>query len=461
MKGDSGAMGSRRLLSLHTDRPRSQPPAPAPFHHRKGRESVAIIGAGVSGLGAAWTLRHRHDVRVFERATYVGGHTHTVTVPRDGGSVRVDTGFIVYNETTYPLLTALFDELGVETRPTNMSFSVECRRCGWLYSGLGPTGVFVRPSSAARPRFLRFLLDIHRFNRTHRDAPGGGSPSGREDAGDGTLASFLARAEARGEYGSDFGRHYLLPLASALWSTGIPEVGAFPIDTLLAFFRGHRLLQIRDRLPWRTVSGGSRRYVDAMLEVLGDRVHRAAGVRALRREADGVRLVFDDGGSQSFDRVVVACHADQALALLEDPTDDERDLLSTWSYNDSETVLHSDDSVLAPRAAARASWNYHLDDCADPGPGPTMTYNLGRLQNLGERPGMYVTLNPRRTLDPVHLTRRYRHPVFTPDTVASQAPISALGDDTRTHFAGAYLGYGFHEDGLRAGVTAGRRVLAG
>jgi len=442
-----------RALSARTVRV-SNPRRPPSLPLRDTRQSIAVVGGGVSGLGAAWALRRHHDVHLFEQEPYVGGHTHTVDVSLDGRRVSVDTGFIVFNETTYPLLTALFDELRVETRPTNMSFSVECRRCGWLYSGLGPGGVFVRPSSALRPRFLRFLVDIHRFNRSHRNGAAGARPSNGGSPGE-TLTSLLGS----GTYGEDFGRHYLLPLASALWSTGIPDIGAFPVHTLVSFLRGHRLLQLRDRLGWRTVSGGSRRYVDAMVGALGDRVHRATGVRRIRREAAGVRLVFHDGASQSFDRVVVACHADQALALLEDPTDRERELLSLWTYNDSETILHSDDTVLAPQPAARASWNYHLDDCTDPGRGPTMTYNLGRLQGLGDRPGVYVTLNPRGPLGRVHLTRRYRHPVFTAEAVASQDAISALGDDTRTHFAGAYLGYGFHEDGLRAGIAAARRVL--
>ncbi|MDX1578778.1 MAG: FAD-dependent oxidoreductase, partial [Gemmatimonadota bacterium] len=253
-------------------------------------ESVAIIGAGIAGLGAAWTLDGSHDVHLFERDDRLGGHTHTVPVESVAGErLNVDTGFIVYNETTYPLLTRLLDRLGIETQPTNMSFSLECARCGVVYSGLGPWGVFADPRNVLRPAFLRFLWRVGRFNRRGL----GASPGGRDDGG--TLAGYLERAGLDGAVA----RHYALPLASALWSTGIPDVRDLPFRTFDAFFRSHRLYRIRGRLEWRTVKGGSRAYVDGMREAMSATVRTGAAAASVRREGRQVRLSLDDGSSEA------------------------------------------------------------------------------------------------------------------------------------------------------------------
>lgn len=406
-------------------------------------QSIAIVGSGISGLGAAWGLQEENDVTVFEADDRIGGHSHTVDVVGQEGVTSVDTGFIVYNETTYPLLTAWFDELGVESRPTNMSFALACDRCGITYSGLGATGMAADPRNVVRPGFLAFLADI---GRVHRQAP--------RDPGSGTLENLLDRLGV----GATVGRHYVYPLASALWSTGIPDVRRFPARTFIDFFESHRLFRVFGRLQWRTVAGGSRRYVDAALERLPAEVRTGARVEKIERSGTDAVLHLLDGSTARFDRVVVAVHADRALELLADPTAAEVEALSPWRYSESDTWLHSDPDHLPNRSRAHASWIYHLSDCRMPAAGPTMTYNLNRLQGLETDQPVLVTLNPAAQPGSMHLRRRYRHPMFTEASVATQDAIRGLGDDTRTYFCGAHLGYGFHEDGLRSGVEVGRRL---
>ena len=406
--------------------------------------NIAVVGGGISGLGAAWHLAPGHDVHLFERAPRLGGHTHTHAVRTPDGPVSVDTGFIVYNETTYPLLTRLFDELGVGSRPTNMSFSCRCDACDVVYSGLGVSGVFARRRNALDPRFLRFLVSVQRFHALGRSVSGARAGQALED--------LVAMAGGNG----DLGRHYVFPLASALWSTGIDEVRRFPASTFLDFFRSHRLFGIRGRLEWRSVAGGSSTYIAAIMRRLEGRAHTGVSVRAIERGPGGPRLHFGDGSSQGFDRVIVATHADEALRLLITPTDREREALGAWTYAESDTWLHSDAGVLADEPAAHASWNYHLADCRHPAARPTMTYNLNRLQGLGTDTPFLVTLNPAREPDAVHARMTYRHPIYTAGSVAAQDELRALnrvgGGDIL--FCGAYLGYGFHEDGLRAGLEA-------
>lgn len=402
---------------------------------------IAVVGTGISGLGAAWLLAPKHDVRVFEREDRIGGHTHTHRVNGPCGSISVDSGFIVYNEETYPLLTTLFGALGIRSQPIDMSFSFECERCRVVYSGLGIGGVFADPANALRPGFLSFLAKIGRFNAVGRNGwlPGSG----------GTLRDFVACA------GSEvLGRHYVYPLASALWSTGIPAVKRFPAATFVDFFRRHRLFQLRNRLRWRSITGGSRTYVEAMLGRLDGCVHTRSPVRAVTRTGGRCRLHFADGASQEFDRVILATHADEALALLREPTDPERELLGTWEYAANDTWVHSDATFLPSRPAARGSWNYHVADCHNPSPVTTMTYNLNRLQHLDPATPWLVTLNPSRPPDRIHDRVTYTHPVYTAESVATQAAISALNGRRGTYFCGAYLGFGFHEDGFRSAVEA-------
>ena len=396
---------------------------------------VAVVGSGVSGLGAAYLLARRHDVHVFERDPRAGGHANTVV--HDG--LALDTGFLVHNERNYPLLGRLLHELGVSTHQSDMSFSVSCSGCGLEYSGRRP---FARARNAADPGFLALVWEIGRWLRTAR------ASLERDDWERASLAEYLDR----NRYSERFRRHFLVPLTSALWSTAPGRALEFPAAYAIRFFENHGMLGF-GRFRWRTVTGGSRRYVDAIADRLGDRLHLGLGARALRRSADGVELRTEDDAVRRFDHVVVATHADQALALLEDPTTDERRVLGGFEYTENEAVLHTDASFLPRAERARASWNYRLGD----GGRPTITYHLNRLQALAAERDYCVTLNEDVAPDHVLARFTYAHPLYTLSTLDAQRRLPSLAGG-RTHYAGAHFGNGFHEDGLASGVAAARAL---
>lgn len=415
-------------------------------------ESVAVIGSGVSGLTAAFVLRRNAEVTLFERDLRFGGHAHTHTVPqRTGKPANIDSGFIVHNERTYPTLLRLFRELGVETQPTEMSMSVECRSCRLTYSGgRGANGVFSQRRRLADPRFLRMLADVPRFHREARallaDADGGGL----------TWGAFLAR----GGYSEYFVRHFAVPLVSCVWSSGDADARNYPARHLFAFLENHGMLSIGGSPSWRTVVGGSANYVGAVIRQLPiTRLH--APVVAVRRHADGVDVTTDDGGTREFDRVVIATHADDASRMLVDATHAERRDLETFRYSRNPTWLHRDASVLPAPQRARSSWNYRIDDCRTESPRVLVSYWMNRLHGLRLADDHIVTLNPERHVDAATVIARmeYRHPVFTADAVAAAPRIAAAGG-ARLAFAGAHLGWGFHEDGARSGVAAAERMGA-
>ncbi len=390
---------------------------------------VAIVGSGISGLGAAYALMPAHDVHVFERDTRPGGHANTVV--HDG--LALDTGFLVHNERNYPLLGRLFRELGVATHDSDMSFSVSCSGCGLEYSGRRP---FAQPANAARPGFVSLLWEIGRWLRTAR--PGDESQS---------LAEYLDEHR----YSQRFRRHFLVPLTSALWSTAPGRALEFPAAYAIRFFDNHGMLGF-GRFRWRTVTGGSRRYVDAIAARLGDRLRLGSGVRSIRRTSDGVEVRAGEE-VERFDRVVLATHADQALALLEDPTPDERRVLGGFAYTTNEAVLHTDARFLPRTRRARASWNYRLGDDGR----PTVTYHLNRLQALEAERDYCVTLNEDVPAEHVLERCTYEHPLYTVETLRAQAELPQLAGG-RTHYAGAYFGNGFHEDGLASGVAVARAL---
>jgi predicted NAD/FAD-binding protein len=390
---------------------------------------IAVVGSGVSGLGAAYLLARTHDVYVFERDSRPGGHANTVA--RDG--LALDTGFLVHNSRNYPLLCRLFEELGVGTHESDMSFSVSCSGCGLEYSGRRP---FAQPLNAARPGFVALVWEIGRWLRTARP----------EDESQ-SLAEYL---DEHG-YTQRFRRHFLVPLTSALWSTAPGRALEFPAAYAIRFFANHGMLGL-GRFRWRTVTGGSRRYVDAIAERLGRRLQVGHGVRSVRRDLDGVDLRVGDR-VERFDQVVLATHADQALALLEDPTPEERRILGAFAYTRNEAVLHTDSSFLPHARAARASWNYRLGDDGR----PTITYHLNRLQALEAERDYCVTLNEKVPEEHVLGRFTYEHPLYTVATLRAQAELPLLVGG-RTHFAGAYFGNGFHEDGLASGVAVARTL---
>lgn len=393
---------------------------------------IAVIGSGVSGLGAAYLLGRAHDVTVFERDSRAGGHTHTIA--HDG--LALDTGFLVHNLRNYPLLTRLFGELGVRTQASEMSFSVSCDGCGLEYSGRRP---LAQPRNALSTRFGSLVWEIGRWLRTARRSL---------DEADYERHSLGAYLDER-RYSQLFRRHFLVPLTAALWSTAPGRALEFPAAYAIRFFDNHRMLGF-GRFRWRAVSGGSQTYVRAISEQLGPRLQLGLGVRSLSRESDGITLTTGDGERHRFDEVVVATHANQALALLEDPSDDERRVLGAFEYTANEAVLHTDQRLLPHTRAARASWNYRLGDDGR----PTVTYYLNRLQRLESDTDYCVTLN--EDVAEEHVIRRigYEHPLFTIESLDAQRELRSLSGLRHTHFAGAHHGNGFHEDGLASGVRA-------
>jgi predicted NAD/FAD-binding protein len=407
---------------------------------------IAVVGTGISGAASAWLLSKDHEVDVFEREARVGGHTNTIPVARDDGTtVPIDTGFVVYNETTYPLLVRLFDELGVATQASDMSWSLRCERCDLEYAG-SARGVFSQPANLASPTHLRMLADIVRFNRLARrlvDDP-------RETSIG--VGEFLRTAG----FGHGFRQHYLLPMAGAIWSSGTGAIEEYPLATLLGFFGNHGLLGVRSHHPWRTVVGGTSSYLGPLTAPYRDRIHRSSPVVAIQRDRDAVRLRLADGVVSTFDAVVLATHADEALGLLLDPTARERALLGAWDYSANDTFLHTDTALLPRRRTTWASWNYLLDDCRTPTERVSLSYHMNRLQSLTEPHDYVGSLNPSTPPAVEHLLQRatYHHPTYTRGSVATQDDLDALNGTARTFYAGAYQRYGFHEDGLWSAVRA-------
>lgn len=399
---------------------------------------IAIVGAGISGLGAAYVLSRAHEVDVFERASYAGGHTNTVH--HDG--LALDTGFLVHNDPNYPLLRRLFRELGVATQDSEMSFSVACEACGLEYSGRSP---FAQRRNLARPRFLALVGEIGRWLRTARRS------LDQHDYESHTLERYLTERR----YSRRFRNHFVVPLTSALWSTAPGRALDFPAAYAIRFFDHHGMLGF-GRFGWRTVTGGSRTYVERIAEGLGERLRLGLGIRAVVRRPDGVQLLTDDGETHRYDKVVIATHADQALSLLADPSEDERRVLGAFGYTRNDAVLHTDETLLPRAPAARAAWNFHQADCGSPNGRPTITYSLNRLQALDEPAEYCVTLNRTEDVDPERVIARidYDHPLYTLESLAAQRELPALSGPRHTLYAGAHHGNGFHEDGLASGVRA-------
>jgi Predicted NAD/FAD-binding protein len=417
------------------------------------RPTAAVVGSGVAGLTAAYLLQRRYDVTLFEADGRLGGHAHTHQLTTsDGGTTNVDSGFIVHNERTYPNLLRLFADLGVATQESDMSMSVRCEGCGLEYAGARKLGgLFPQVSNALRPAYLKMLGEVVRFHRHARRL------LADERAGDVTLGAFLAI----GGYSRYFVEHFMLPVVSAVWSAGESVSMAYPARYLFTFLDHHGLLSIGNSPQWRTVVGGSRSYVERAVKGLSA-VHVSTPVRAVTRAGDGVEIRDDADGIHRADRVVIATHPDQALRLLADPTEAQRSVLGAFQYSQNETWLHHDTSVLPRRPAARASWNYLKAACSSADAPVLVSYDMNRLQRLIEPDDYVVTLNGAGRVDPGSVIARmyYEHPIYTPESVAAQRRLPALDDGT-VAFAGAYHGWGFHEDGCAAGVRAAASLGAG
>ncbi|MEV3930792.1 FAD-dependent oxidoreductase [Streptomyces sp. NPDC049944] len=411
------------------------------------RRRTAVVGSGVAGLTAAHVLGKAHDVTLFEADERVGGHAHTHDLSSsDGRTHRVDSGFIVHNRRTYPHLLRLFDELDVATQESEMSMSVRCEGCGLEYAGArGAAGLFARPGSLLRGPYLRMLTEVPRFHRAARALLA--LPEGAATT---TLGDFAAR----GRFSPYFSAHFLTPMVSAVWSCDPVTALRYPARYLFRFLEHHGMLSIGDSPVWRTVTGGSRAYVDRVAKQVHS-VRTATPVRTVRRHDDGVEIVTGDGTTEEFDAVVVATHPDQALRLLADPTDEERQTLGAFRYSRNPTLLHTDTTLLPRSRGAAASWNYLMPSCAADADRVTVSYDMNRLQRLDAPERFVVTLNgaDRVAPDLVRARMVYEHPVFTPESVAAQARLPALSGPV-TAYAGAYHGWGFHEDGCRSGVEA-------
>jgi predicted NAD/FAD-binding protein len=402
--------------------------------------NIAVIGAGISGMSAAWLLSQRHDVTVYEQENRLGGHSHTVDAP---GGTPVDTGFIVYNDRNYPNLVALFEHLKVPTKASEMSFAVSVDEGALEYGTTTFGQLIAQKRNVIRPRFWSMLNDLMRF---YREAPS------FQETGDqiASLGDYLDR----GRYGRAFQDDHLLPMAAAIWSTPAGQVRDYPAAAMIRFCDNHGLLKVSGRPEWRTVDGGSRQYVSRLTAAYADRVRIGRGVRQVSRSPNGVAVTDASGETARFDHVVFATHADQALAMLSDPSQDETALLGAFQYTRNETILHRDAALMPRRKAVWSSWNY-LARTGDGANAPCVTYWMNRLQSIPEDNPLFVTLNPVKPPRPdtVIRTELYEHPVFDEAAIRAQRRIWQLQGRRNSWFCGAYFGSGFHEDGLQAGLA--------
>jgi uncharacterized protein len=398
---------------------------------------IAIIGAGVSGNTLAWHLNKQHDVTLFEANAHIGGHTHTHHVEAFGRQYQIDTGFIVYNNWTYPNFIHLLNELGVETQSSSMSFSVKDESSGLEYNGTSLNSLFAQRLNLLRPSFIGMIKDILRFNK---EAPA----LLDDDQADMPFGEYLKG----NRYGQHFIKHYVIPMGSAIWSASPEQMFAFPAKFFIRFFHNHGMLSVSDRPEWRVIKGGSHGYVQKLTQPFKDRIKLNTPIESVYRTQDGVIVKPKNKLAESFDWVFFACHSDQALAMLEDATKDEIEVLGAIPYQKNQIVLHTDVNLMPKKKLAWAAWNYHLT--AQPLSLAAVTYNMNILQSLESPEPFLVTLNHTDKIDPSKIikTLHYTHPVFTPQGIAAQARHAEISGVNRTGYAGAYWRNGFHEDGV-------------
>lgn len=412
-------------------------------------KKIAIIGSGVSGLSCAHLLHKQYDITIFEKNNYIGGHTATVDVDVNGKNYAIDTGFIVFNDRTYPYFEKLLKRIGIERKPTEMSFSVHNEETGFEYNGHTFTSLFAQKRNIFRPRFWKLLADIVRFNKLckvlHHD--------NKYTQGQ-TLGNLLD------EHGfNDFFRyHYILPMGAAIWSTSIKEMSGVGVEFFVKFFFNHGLLDITNRPQWYVIPGGSREYIAPLIKGFADNIKLNSDIKSVVRRDLGVTLSFADGHSEEFDKVVFACHSDQALKLLDSPTDDEIKVLGAIPYTENSVILHTDTRLLPKRKAAWASWNYLLNDNVDKA--AVVTYQMNILQGIKSDTQFCVTLNHKQGIDKEKILREftYYHPVFNKASIAAQRQKKLVDGENNSYFCGAYWYNGFHEDGVKSAVDVARQL---
>lgn len=414
------------------------------------RLKIAVIGAGVAGITASYLLQHQHDITLYEKNDYIGGHTHTIII-EDGpdAGTPVDTGFIVLNDRTYPLLTALFSQLGVSIAETDMSFSYYCRESGLQYASSNLNTIFAQRFNLIRPSFWRLLFGIVQLNSKTRQQ----LHQGR--LGNMTLGEYLKQER----FSQVLIKDYLIPMAAAIWSTPDVTMMDFPAESFFRFFDNHGLLNVTDQPQWYFVSGGSHTYVRAFLDVFKGHVLANHRVIKVRRTDSGPVITLHDGSEEQFDCVIIAAHADEAYTMLADPTQEEILLLSPWKYTHNYTVLHTDISLLPPNRRAWASWNYLRERNVEEKSPVTVTYHMNRLQNLKTVRNYCVTLNPVKPIPREHIVREmeYTHPMYTFDALETQRNLPNFNGQKNTYFCGSYFGYGFHEDAVRSAVQVTKK----
>ncbi len=418
------------------------------------RPRLAIIGTGVAGMGCAHFLQREYEVTLFEQNSHVGGHSNTVCVHEDGQELPVDTGFMVFNHVTYPHLTRLFRELDVPTKPTSMSFSVKHEGTGIEYNGRDLNSLFGQRKNLVNPRYWNFLLKINRFNKETVEA--------LEDPQFArmTLGEY---AEHRG-YGQDFLDLYIVPMGSAVWSTPPSLMLKFPALTLMRFWYNHGFLGMRTRHPWWTVDGGSREYVKRLTKPFAERIRTGDPVMKVERSAGGHRVVTKQGGDETFDRVILACHGDQARALLADPTDMEAELLDCFHYQPNLATLHTDEQFMPKTKLCWASWNYLVEAGKGGEPKTSTHYWMNSLQGVSEKVNYFVSINAPASLDRSKVIReiQYDHPLFDLAAIDAQKrlpDLNAVGQETGRQFCGSYFRYGFHEDAFGSAVNLSALIL--
>jgi len=405
---------------------------------------IAIVGSGISGMLAARLLLDNNDIHVFESNDYIGGHTNTVSLEVFGKRYAADTGFMVFNDRTYPNFLKMLRLLGIGTRESEMSFSVRCGRSGLEYQGSSLNGLFAQRRNIIRPSFYRMLLDILRFNRDAKDF----LDSVNEDL---TLGEYLGN----GRYSRLFVSHYVIPMGAAIWSAQPDSFLQFPARFILAFFNNHGLLTVTAHPQWKTVRGGAVQYVQALTAPFKDRIRLNNPVVSATRAKDGVTLKTENGEPERFDALVLATHSDQSLAILADATESERDILSAIPYQRNETVLHADSALLPNRKRAWASWNYYIPK--EESRPVALTYNLNRLQGHRSPSPICISLNETQRIQPDKILQRiiYHHPVYNRAAQDAQKRLNEINGRNRTYFCGAYWGYGFHEDGVKSALAVG------
>ncbi|MBN8544280.1 MAG: FAD-dependent oxidoreductase [Alphaproteobacteria bacterium] len=412
------------------------------------RQSIAVIGSGISGLGAAYILHPHHDITVYEKNAYIGGHSRTIEAQTPDGAIPVDTGFIVFNYRNYPLLTGLFNHLNVPVKKSDMSFGASIDH-HWLEYGTQSIGnLFAQKRNLLRPQFLRMIADILRFNKA--------SKAFLDKDPSVTLGECLDALRM----GAWFRHYYLLAMGAAIWSTPLEQMLAFPARSFIRFFDNHGLLSVNDQPQWYTVDGGSREYVKRLTAPFRDRIKLECGASAITRTAQGIEVRDTQGGSATYDQVILACHSDQALHMLQNPTEAERNILGAIRYQPNEVVLHSDESFMPKHKGAWASWVYHSETRRDAKPAVSLSYWMNRLQTLPTKTNLIVTLNPSRPPAEhlVHNRTTLEHPVFDTAAIIAQEHIKDIQGTDRIWYCGAYQRYGFHEDGLLSAVTLTRAM---